>query len=54
MDETRRREIGRRTFLKLGVAGLAASALMFLSGCAGEEEDDEDGDEEDDEDGGVY
>ena len=31
----------RRVFLKLGLAGLSASALLFLSGCLGEERKDE-------------
>ena len=39
--------LSRRAFLKLGLAGLSASALLFLSGCLGEEQEDE-GEEEDD------
>lgn len=39
-------KMSRRGFLKLGVTGIGAAALLFLSGCLGGEEDD------DDEDGG--
>ena len=40
--------ISRRSFLKLGFAGISGVALLLLlSGCLGEEEDDED-DEDDD------
>jgi hypothetical protein len=43
-------KMSRRGFLKLGVAGIWAAALLFLSGClgGGEEDDDDDGGEEDD------
>ena len=40
-------EISRRSFLKLGFAGISGVSLLLLSGCLGEEEDDE-GDEDDD------
>lgn len=40
-------KMSRRGFLKLGVAGIWAVSLLFLSGCGGGEEDD-DGEEEDD------
>lgn len=50
MTEVRetREEMSRRSFFKLGASGLAA-ALLFVSGCAGGEEGDEDEDE-----GGGY
>ena len=43
-------KMSRRGFLKLGVAGIWAAALLFLSGClgGGEEDDDEDDGGEDD------
>jgi hypothetical protein len=41
------KEISRRSFVKLGFAGISGVALFLLSGCLGEEEDDED-DEDDD------
>jgi len=34
-----RREKSRRGFLKLGLAGISAAALLFLSGCGGEGDD---------------
>ena len=39
-------KISRAAFLKLGVAGISATALAFASGCGGEEDDDE-GEEDD-------
>ena len=39
-------EISRRSFLKLGFAGVSGAVLLFLSGCFGEEEDDEDEDDD--------
>ncbi len=39
-------KMSRRGFLKLGVAGIWAAALLFISGClggGGEEDDDDDG-----------
>ena len=43
-----KKEISRRSFLKLGFAGIfLGAALPFLSGCLGEDEEDEE-DEEDD------
>ena len=39
-------EVSRRSFLKLGFAGILGVAVLFLSGCIGEEQDDEE--EEDD------
>jgi hypothetical protein len=42
MEKTEtRREMSRRGFLKLGLAGISAAALLFLSGCGGEEDDDD-------------
>ena len=40
--------LSRRAFLKLGLAGLSATALLFLSGCLGEEEEEDEGEEQDD------
>ena len=43
-------KISRRSFLKLGAAGMWATALLLFSGCLGggeEEEDDEGGGEDD-------
>ena len=34
-------EFSRRSFLKLGFAGILGVALLFLSGCIGEEQDDD-------------
>ncbi len=34
-------EISRRSFLKLGFAGVSGAVLLLLSGCLGEEEDEE-------------
>lgn len=39
--------LSRRAFLKLGLAGLSTTALLFLSGCLGEEQEDEAGEEDD-------
>ena len=46
-DGESNKEISRRSFLKLGFAGISGVALLLLSGCLGEEDDDED-DEDDD------
>jgi TAT (twin-arginine translocation) pathway signal sequence len=43
------REMSRRDFLKLGIAGSMAAVLLFATGCLG---GGEDGDDEDDDDGG--
>ena len=43
--------MSRRGFLKLGAAGIWASALLFLSGCLGggeADDDDDDGGGDDD------
>jgi len=45
-----RKEISRRSFLKLGLAGISATALLFVAGCVGEEDDDEGDDDDDDDD----
>ena len=39
-------EISRRSFLKLGFAGVSGAVLLFLSGCLGEEEEEEDEDDD--------
>ncbi len=41
--------VSRRAFLKLGLAGLSATTLLFLSGCLGEQEEEEDEEGEEDE-----
>jgi hypothetical protein len=46
------KEITRRSFLKLGFAGISAIALVFVAGCAGGGDDDDDEDDDDDDDGG--
>ena len=38
--------LSRRAFLKLGLTGLSASALLFLSGCLGEEQEEEEEDDD--------
>jgi hypothetical protein len=43
------REMSRRDFLKLGIAGSMAAVLLFAIGCLG---GGDDGDDEDDDDGG--
>jgi hypothetical protein len=45
-DGESREELSRRSFLKLGFAGISGAALLLLSGCLGEEEDDEDEDDD--------
>jgi hypothetical protein len=39
-------ELSRRSFLRLGFAGVFGAVLLFLSGCLGEEEDEEDEDDD--------
>ncbi len=39
-------EISRRSFLKLGFAGSLGMALLLLSGCLGEEQDEDDEDDD--------
>ena len=38
-------EFSRCSFLKLGFAGILGVALLFLSGCLGEEQEEEDDDD---------
>ncbi len=38
-------KISRVGFLKLGVLGISATALVFAAGCAGEEDDEEEDDD---------
>ena len=40
--------LSRRAFLKLGLAGLSTTAILFLSGCLGEEQEEDEGGEEED------
>lgn len=42
--------LSRGAFLKLGLAGLSATTLLFLSGCLGGQEKDNDDEDDDDED----
>ena len=44
-------EISRRSFLKLCMAGISTTALLFATGCLGGGDDDG-GDDDDDDDGG--
>ena len=37
-------EISRRSFLKLGLAGVVGAVLLLVAGCVGEEEEDDDDD----------
>jgi len=39
-------EISRRSFLKLGFAGSLGMALLLLSGCLAEEQDEDDEDDD--------
>ena len=41
-DDESNKEISRRSFLKLGFAGISGAVLLLLSGCLGEEDDDDD------------
>ena len=45
-DGESNKEISRRSFLKLGFAGISGAILLLLSGCLGEEDDDEDDDDD--------
>ena len=38
--------VSRRAFLKLGLAGLSTTTLLFLSGCLGEQEEEDDEEDE--------
>ncbi len=38
-------EISRRSFLKLGFAGISGATLLLLSGCLSEEDDEDDDDD---------
>jgi hypothetical protein len=39
-------KISRRSFLKLGLAGVSGAVLLLLSGCLGEEQDEDDDDDD--------
>jgi hypothetical protein len=45
-DGESNKEISRRSFLKLGFAGISGAVLLLLSGCLGEEDDGEDDDDD--------
>ncbi len=45
-DGESNKEISRRSFLKLGFAGISGAVLLLLSGCLGEEDDDEEDDDD--------
>ena len=44
--ESKEELLSRRSFLKLGFAGMSGVALLLLSGCLGEEEDEDDDDDD--------
>ena len=46
-DDESTEELSRRSFLKLGFAGISGAALLLLSGCLGGKEDDDEDDEDD-------
>ncbi len=41
-------KMSRHDFLKLGVAGISATALLFAAGCLGGGDDDDDDEGDDD------
>ena len=41
-DGESKEELSRRSFLKLGFAGISGAALLLLSGCLDDEDDDDD------------
>jgi hypothetical protein len=41
-----RKELSRRSFLKLGFSGISAIALLFVIGCGGDDDDGEDDDDD--------
>ncbi len=41
-DGESNKEISRRSFLKLGFAGISGAVLLLLSGCLGGDDDDDD------------
>jgi hypothetical protein len=44
-----KQEMGRRSFLKLGLSSIAATVLLLAAGCVGGGDDDDDDDDDDDE-----
>ncbi len=44
-DGKAEQKISRRHFLKLGLAGISATALLLAAGCLGEADDDDDDDD---------
>jgi hypothetical protein len=47
-DGESKEELSRRSFLKLGFAGISGAALLLLSACLGEEEEEDDDEDDDD------
>jgi hypothetical protein len=41
-----RKELTRRSFLKLGFSGISAIALLFVIGCGGDDDHGEDDDDD--------
>jgi hypothetical protein len=48
MPEKGKERMSRRDFLKLGLASVSATALLFAAGCLGGGDDDDDDDDDDD------
>jgi hypothetical protein len=46
MQMETRKELSRRSFLKLGFSGISAIALLFVIGCGGDDDDGEDDDDD--------
>jgi hypothetical protein len=44
MQMETRNELTRRSFLKLGLSGISAIALLLIIGCGGDDDDDDDDD----------
>ncbi len=44
-DGESKEQISRRSFLKLGFAGISGATLLLLSGCLSEEDDEDDDDD---------
>jgi hypothetical protein len=45
MQMETRKELTRRSFLKLGFSGISAIALLLIIGCGGDDDDDDDDDD---------
>ena len=40
-----RKELTRRSFLKLGLSGISGFALLLIIGCGGDDDDDDEDDD---------